>query len=173
MKIVRDIATGEVKAGGADCVLRSNAIGSCIVVTAYDPVRVVGALAHIMLPGSAPDDAANKTRYAFDAIDKMLRLLATMQAATERLECCLVGGGNILKRPDDTICTENLRSVEEILKERNLTIVQRAVGGTTRRTGLFDIETGSVFFTEGNSRKLLLWKAGSNDDKTQKVEIHE
>ena len=54
MKKVRDVQIGQVKAGTGGVILKSSAIGSCVVVVAYDTARKVGAMAHIMLPGRAP-----------------------------------------------------------------------------------------------------------------------
>ena len=62
MKQVLDVKTGEVKAGTGESVLRSIAIGSCVVVAAYDFNRKTGALAHVMLPGTAPEGSIDKTK---------------------------------------------------------------------------------------------------------------
>ncbi|MBI4669600.1 MAG: hypothetical protein HY747_10555, partial [Elusimicrobia bacterium] len=40
---------------GRKAILRADAIGSCIAVAAYDSKKRVGAMAHVMLPGSSPD----------------------------------------------------------------------------------------------------------------------
>lgn len=160
MKITIDVSTGEVKAGNKDCILKSSAIGSCIVVAAWDPLASVGALAHVMLPGSAPAgrDSENETKYAVQAIAKMLKLVHELGAVTERLQICLVGGGNVLKRDDDRICRDNLLSIESILRHLNLPVREQAVGGTVRRSAWLEIQTGAFFYTEGNSEDRLLWK---------------
>ena len=70
MEEIIDVNTGQVRFGRGDVVLRSLAIGSCIAVAAYDAEARVGALAHIMLPGRAPEDCLEKTRYAEDPLRK-------------------------------------------------------------------------------------------------------
>ena len=158
MKRTIDVYTGEVKAGEKDTILRANAIASCIVVAAYDSIKKVGALAHVMIPGTAPERRVfQRTRYAANAIEELIDRMTLLGAHKDLIETCLVGGGDVLKR-DDTICQENLASVEKILNEKGIKIRKRAVGGTARRTILFDIEKGSVHYTEGDSKEMLLWQ---------------
>lgn len=171
MKRIIDVYTGEVKAGDKDTILKSNGIGSCVVVVAYDSIKKVGALAHVMVPGTAPEKkVTQRTRYAENAIDELIEQMTYLGADVNHLETCLVGGGNVLNRDDDTICHENLASVVKLLHEKGIKIRQRAVGGTKRRTIVFDIEKGRVFYTEGNSKEMLLWKAG-NEFKIKKENI--
>ena len=59
-----DVNAGEVKAARKPAMLRSVAIGSCIVIVAYNREKGVGAMAHIMLPGYAPEQSSEKTKYA-------------------------------------------------------------------------------------------------------------
>jgi len=158
MKGFINVSTGEVKAGKASNILVSNAIGSCIVVTAVDVVNNIGALAHIMLPGKAPSkEIQQKTKYAVDAIDKMLQLLQQQCAAPSDLSFCLVGAGNVLKKENETICKDNIQSIINILNDKQLKISAKALGGTLRRSVRLDIENASVYFTEGESKEMLLW----------------
>jgi chemotaxis protein CheD len=61
--------TGEVKSGNQDTVIKSGAIGSCVVITAYDKKNQLGSMAHVMLPGKAPKKKdIQKTKYAENAI---------------------------------------------------------------------------------------------------------
>ncbi len=71
-KIV-DVSTGMVEAAKAGIILRSLAIGSCVVIAAYDSGKNLGVMAHVMLPGRAPKSAyCESTRYAADALDEMI-----------------------------------------------------------------------------------------------------
>lgn len=152
------VSLSEVKAGEKDTILKSNAIASCIVIAAYDSIKNVGALAHIMVPGSAPKKKVlQRTRYAANAIEEMIDRMSLLGADKSGMETCLVGGGNVLKRDDDTICHENLAPVIKLLNEKGIKIRKRDVGGTVRRTVLFDIEKGSVHYTEDDSKEMLLW----------------
>lgn len=154
---VIDVNTGQVKLS-TDKTLRSLAIGSCVVVAAYDSQLKTGALAHIMLPNKAPDKATEKTKYAADAIDDMLQKLSEAGVKKENIEVCLVGGGNVLKKDDDTVCEENIKSTTRVLRENNLTIRASALGGTQRKSIFLEIGTGSVFYAKGDHAEQLLWK---------------
>jgi len=160
MKEVIDIGTGAVEVAGAGAILRSNAIGSCIVIAAYDSSKKVGAIAHSMLPGRAPKDAGGKrTRYAADAIDEMINKMTRTGANQCDLEVCLVGAGNVLKKQDDTICKDNIESTTELLGKKHIPIRAAALGGTERKGVSLDVESGSIFYTEGDGKEKLLWKS--------------
>ncbi|MFC1999645.1 chemotaxis protein CheD [Chloroflexota bacterium] len=161
-----DVYTGEVGAGRKDMVLRSNAIGSCVVIVAYDPTEKVGGLAHAMLPGAAPrGETSGRTKYASDAMEEMIDTMTRLGAKRGSIEVCLVGGGNVLKRKDDTICQANISSVIELLKARGINIRAQAVGGTERRGVSLDVNRGTVHYVEEDEEKKLLWKAEWEDSR--------
>ena len=69
-KIMQYVNTGEVSSGGIETILNSGAIGSCVVITAFDSYRRIGAMAHVMLPGVSPvKNQLHATRYAANAIE--------------------------------------------------------------------------------------------------------
>jgi chemotaxis receptor (MCP) glutamine deamidase CheD len=70
----------------------------------------------------------------------------------------MVGGANVLKRKNDTIGVDNITSVEKLLQDLHLRVCAKSIGGTERRTVLFHVETGCVYFTIGDSKEKLLWK---------------
>ncbi len=159
MPEIIDVNTGEVRTGDKLMVLQSNGIGSCVVVVLFDPGQHVGGLAHVMLPGKAPENKLeNRTRYAFNAIEELLDQLHKRKATHENLIACLIGGGNVLHREDDTICKENLESVESILFEKRIRVHARATGGFVRRTVLLDIGRDIINFTEADSDRKTLYK---------------
>ncbi len=113
-----------------------------------------------MVPGSSPEGRTSQTtRYATDAIEELVKRMTQLGANIDDVEACLVGGGNVLKREDDTICQENIASVVELLDAKRIRIVAKAVGGTERRTVSLDVEKGSVRYTVGDGMEQLLWKA--------------
>ncbi len=153
------VNTGEVKSGGSETILNSGAIGSCVVIAAFDPIMCVGVMAHVMLPGKSPQERTlNSLRYASDAVDELFNQLVTKGSNIENVQVCMAGGANVLKRENDTIGYNNIASVEKLLHELNVNICAKSIGGTERRTVLFHVETGCVFFTIGDSKEKLLWK---------------
>jgi chemotaxis protein CheD len=158
MKEIIYVNTGEVKFGGSDVVLNSGAIGSCVVITAFDPVNKIGGMAHVMLPGISPiKNQLNATRYASNAIDEMLSQLKIFGIKKDNIEICLVGGANVLKRENDFIGKNNIESIEKLLDEKGINVCVSAVGGFERRTVLFNIGKGRIYYTVGGSKQKILW----------------
>jgi chemotaxis protein CheD len=163
---VINVGTGAVKVGRAGVTLGSTAIGSCIVIAAYDSSRKVGALAHVMLPGRVPKEAGRKrTRYAANAIDELIDKIGRTGAKKCDIEVCLVGGGNVLKEEDDTICRDNIESTTQLLEKKQIPIRAAVLGGTKRRGIFLDVKRGKVFYTEGEGKKKLLWEPAKGYEK--------
>ncbi len=156
MKEIIDVNSGQVRLGRANEILRSTAIGSCIVIAAYDARTKTGALAHIMLPGKAPVNEPAKAKYAEDAVRQMAEQMTRAGAAKDSIQACLVGAANVLKEKDDTVCAENTASVTACLRKNEIAVKATALGGTKRKGLSLDIDSGCVFYTEGeNTQKLL------------------
>jgi len=158
MEEVIYVNTGEVKVAMGKAGLLTIAIGSCVVVAALDSKKKVGAMAHVMLPGKAPRRFPEKTKYAFDAIEKLLNLMLEAGSNVDDIKVCLVGAGNVLEKENDTICDANIESVTGILKEKNLPVKASVLGGTERKGVVLDTEAGSISYTEGGEKEKTLWQ---------------
>lgn len=157
-KIMQYVNTGEVYAATAGTILNSGAIGSCVVIAACDLQNKVGGMAHVMLPGeSPPNGKTHRTKYGKDAIKELLNQLTALGADKKNIKVCLLGGANVLKRINDTIGIDNINSVKKFLNKLQVTVCAESLGGTERRTALFDIETTCVYFTVGDAKEKLLW----------------
>ena len=155
------VNTGEVRSAGVDTLLNSGAIGSCVVITAFDAEKKMGAMAHIMLSGIFPPKKyTNDTRYAAHAIEEMFNQMNSFKIRNENLEICILGGANVLKREFDCIGKDNLESIEKLLLEKHIEIKARSIGGFERRTALFNVEKGCVYFTVGDAKQEMLWQTG-------------
>ena len=152
-----DVNTGEVAVRRGEFILRAMAIGSCVVVAAYDPKAKVAGMAHIMLAGRAPKRSTEKIKYAADGIEELLIQMLGSGSDINSIEACLIGAGNVLKKEDDTICADNIKSVTAILAEKNIPVRARSVGGTVRRSASLDVKLGTVSCAEGDGSKKQLW----------------
>lgn len=168
-----DVNTGEMMVHRGDVVLRSMAIGSCVAIAVYDRKTKNGGFAHIMLPGWAPENCPEKTRYACDSIEELLKRMVESGSALEDLNVCLVGAGNVLEEENDTICESNIQSVSSILKEKNIPVRACALGGYNRKSAFLDCNTGSVSFTEGDSLPKILWGRSEMGRKGNKLYVSE
>ena len=156
--VIIDVQTGEVAAGGPESVLVSNGIGSCVAVVLADRRLPLAGIAHIMLPGRAPDTrTTGRTRYAEDGIESLVGLMADKGAATGALNACIAGGGNVLLRPDDVICALNVDSVRTALEARNIHLAASSVGGVLRRRVRVAVKNGTVLCGVGDSPEIVLY----------------
>jgi chemotaxis protein CheD len=158
MKRVIDVNTGEVIVSDEKVVLRSVAIGSCIAIAAYDGGRRIGAMAHVMLPGRAPENAEEKTKYAVDGIEEMIARMEGAGAGRDDIEVCLVGAGNVLRKKDDTICKENIESTAKVFQAERIAVRGTVLGGTKRKGVFLDVCAGRVSCTEGDKKEKLLYE---------------
>ena len=154
--------------------LITSGVGSCLVVTLYDPKLQIGALAHTMLPLSPTQNAEHETplsrnsssesltnqqvclvaeqvsakvkdtKYIDVAIDEMLEKMESQGAKREDLEAKLIGGANMFHSFDSDIGKDNVSSAKDRLKKEGVKIVGECVGGSQGRSVEFSPTTGVV-----------------------------
>lgn len=157
--LIEEVSTGEVRTSRGDRILVSNALGSCVAVVAFDSVMRIGGIAHVMLPGTAGHrHGAERLRYAEESIEELLHRVKALGSQLSNLATVLAGGGNVLYRPDDTICTLNIQSVTEILRRLAIPVLARSLGGTKRRRVKLDLASGCVFCAVGEDEEHVLWR---------------
>lgn len=123
-------------------------LGSCIGITAFDPVRKIGGMIHYMLPSStiAPDKARVKpAMFADTGVPLLLNKLLSMGAAKGRLVIKVAGGAQLM---DDknvfNIGERNIVMLRKILWANSLLIKGQHVGENYARTLRLEIGTGRV-----------------------------
>ena len=133
-------------------------LGSCIGVTAYDPVIRVGAMVHCLLPSSAssPEKAKeNPFMFVNSGVTGMVRVLFKLGATRDNLVFKVAGGSNM--RGDTLFNTgsRNLEALEALMEKNRINLVGRDVGGTIPRTMYLFMDTGRVSVkTFGKEREL-------------------
>lgn len=163
MKETITVFTGEVKVSNETADLKSSPIGSCVVVVLFNDNCMYGGMAHIMLPGMASEkENIVSCRYAWNAIHELLMKLNAAGLNIKKLKAAVVGGGNVLKRTNDTIGVDNLESVYQLLEENGIEIVAHSVKGTERRSVRFDIQHGVIYFTVGDEPEKELYHVLKN-----------
>jgi chemotaxis protein CheD len=149
-----EISMSDMKAATNPHTLRSSGIGSCVVITLYDPQKRVGAMAHPMLADPPAGEAGNISgsieyplRFVESAIDAMLSALSVLGASKERLEAKIVGGANMFKVFDKnpgSIGIHNAEAAKNKLEREGIKIVANDTGGSIGRSVSFDLVTGLV-----------------------------
>ncbi|MFT4511809.1 MAG: chemotaxis protein CheD [Planctomycetota bacterium] len=141
---VADMTIGSVEDGQ----IVTYALGSCIGLTAYDPVARVGGLLHFMLPqpssNSEPKDL-KQFMYATTGMPRMFRRLVERGAVQSRLILTATGGAEILEGAAHmAIGKRNRTMMRKVLWKMNMTLVAEDTGGSLARTMSLELETGEV-----------------------------
>jgi len=154
--------------------LITSGVGSCLVVTLYDPKCKIGALAHTMFPLPSTKNAEHEarslgskssetpsgqqpfviseqvttmtkeTKYVDVAIDEMLKKMESQGARREYLEAKLIGGANMFPSINSDIGKDNVSNAKRKLKAEGIKIVGECVGGSQGRSVEFSPATGVV-----------------------------
>lgn len=102
------------------CVLSCLGLGSCIGISAYDPVAKVGAMVHVVLPHSNnADGEKSPARYANTALPAVICEMEKLGASRNRLIIKIAGGARII----DTIPGKSALDIGE----RNIEAVMAAI----------------------------------------------
>ena len=142
------VDTAQVKVTQTPNRLAALGVGSCIVITLYDPVLKVGAMAHTMLPDSTKSGPiSNPFKFADLAIDAMLRKMESLGSQRQNMEAKIVGGANMfpsLGHASLRSGEENVLAVKENLRKKGVPLAGEVVGGSVGRSVEFDTASGIV-----------------------------
>lgn len=129
-------------------ILVAYGLGSCVGVSAYDPVIRVGGLLHCLLPESNGSRNDKPAKFVDTGIPFLLKELEQMGAVRRRIVLKMAGGARMLKLSGPNhlfdIGARNVAKAMEILKREGLRLAAADTGGTTGRTVRMSIDTGRV-----------------------------
>ena len=166
---VGDLAVGTA----ADGQLVTYALGSCVGLSAFDPVARIGGLLHFMLPQPAPqgDPKAMKACvYATTGIPLLLRRLGEAGAASKRLVVCAAGGAEILEGTAGTaIGHRNHTMLRKVLWKLGVKLAAEDVGGNVARTMTVDLSSGEVHVRTRDTDSVL-WAPNALSRAPRRVE---
>lgn len=148
---VRSAGLGELcVATQGDDVLTAQGLGSCVGIAAYEPVRKIAMLAHVMLPGPTPGGAGAEqpARFAAQAVDAIVETVERHGGLRQRLVIKIAGGAQVIKIAgmEDRlkIGARNITAVHEALATNNLRVVAADTGGNVGRTLCLYAATGET-----------------------------
>lgn len=149
--------SGTVVVGVADLAIRRHgdaativtyALGSCIGLTAYDPVAKVGGMLHYMLPQPSPnqDPATLKPfMYATTGVALLFRSLVEAGARKSRLVVCAAGAAEIMCESSTfAVGKRNHTMLRKLMWKDGIVLAGEDVGGQIARTMTLDLATGEV-----------------------------
>lgn len=149
MKKVVGVSDLKVSGMPGDIII-THALGSCLGITAYDPVAKVGGLVHVMLPLSKADPEKAKLKpemYVDTGFSQLLKAVFQLGATKANLEI-IVAGGASMKQSDSEdyfkIGQRNFTTLRKLLWKNGYMISSQQVGGNISRTMTLDIADGTV-----------------------------
>jgi chemotaxis protein CheD len=132
----------------AAAVLVTYSLGSCVGVTAYDPVAKVGGLLHAMLPDSsinAERAAARPYMFVDTGLPALFHALYALGGLKSRLVIRLAGGAELLdEKRVFNIGNRNVETVLNMLARNGVKLAARDTGGRESRTVRFSLSNGNV-----------------------------
>lgn len=130
-----------------DRIIISTVLGSCIAVTLYDPVEMIGGMNHFMLPGelhSRDFFREESGRYGMFAMELLINDILKQGGDKRRLKAKVFGGGHVLDTSQGNIPDSNITFAFNFLETEQIPIVSSNVGGTQARKVLFFPESSRV-----------------------------
>ena len=117
-------------------------LGSCISVCLWDPTKGIGGINHYVSPVWSKSDPESN-RYAEPSIDTLLQKMLRLGASKEKLICNVFGGGRVIDLHLD-IGAENIRAAKEILRQKDIRVMEWDVGDAHGRKIQFNTYSGEI-----------------------------
>jgi chemotaxis protein CheD len=133
------VGVGELAVADHPRVLVTQALGSCVGVVLWDPVRRAGGMAHIMLP--SPGDTY---RFATTALPALVDMLTEEGSAKRRLVAKIAGGAAMFgfEAGSATIGARNVAQTRLELHDLGIPLRAEDTGGSFARTIELRLDTG-------------------------------
>jgi len=139
------VGVGELACAREPDVLVTQALGSCIGLTLWDPRTHLGGMAHVMLPASSDGVVAGRRyRFADIAVPELIERMVGMGAGRHRMFAKIAGGSAMFKGDAgmDSIGGRNAAAVIEQLEKNGLTVCSADTGGSHARTIELHLDSG-------------------------------
>lgn len=152
-QFTRQVGIGEVVVAGFGAPLAAIGLGSCVGLTAWDPVTRVGGLAHFMLPSGSR--AGHPAKYVDTGLPWFLIALSGEGASPRRLQFKAAGGAAMFVGVSGSleVGRRNVAALDQALGLAGLRLTGRDLGGAIGRSIELDLGTGylSIRTTHGTS----------------------
>jgi len=144
------VGIGDYNTAASGDLLVTYALGSCVGICLYDPIRKIAGLSHIMLPTikdfTDSRMAAQQGKYADTAIELLLRRMVAAGASNIRMRAKIAGGAQMFANINNTnlagIGERNVASVKAELVRLRIPIIAEDTGKDYGRTLYFGSNDG-------------------------------
>jgi chemotaxis protein CheD len=141
---------GALSVAQGEGTLIAQGLGSCIGIAAYEPLRRIAVLAHVMLPGPAPAGLSpdQRARHAPEAVAALVDVVEGRGGARGLLVVKIAGGAQVIRlagREDRfQVGRRNVEAVRAALATHGLRVAAADTGGNAGRTLALAAATGAV-----------------------------
>jgi len=146
-----EVGVADVKVSASPNILITYALGSCVGIVLYDPVRKIGALGHPMLPDITKSVAnANPAKFVNSILEYMLSELASRGCQSSYLKAKLFGGATLFAGVEGdrgdffNIGPRNIEMSKALLNHYGIELAAEDTGGNFGRTILVNLANGKV-----------------------------
>ena len=159
MKHIVGVADMTISSTPGDIIV-THALGSCLGITAYDPVAEIGGMLHVMMPLSHvnPEKAKlNPFMFVDTGVPEFFRDIYRGGGAKNRIVVRVAGGANVHEAENDrfAIGKRNFITLKKLFWKNGILIDAEEVGGSIARTMYLEIGSGRVWLsTKGVDREL-------------------
>jgi chemotaxis protein CheD len=140
------IGIGEAAVAGADSLIVTHALGSCVAVCLWDPDARVGAMLHFLLPESRVNPERAKKQpgtFADTGIPRLIQDAAHRGLSKKRCRAHLFGGAAVGGHGGLDVGKRNVLAARRLLWQQGIFIHAEALGGTEPRTVNFSVADGT------------------------------
>lgn len=123
-------------------------LGSCVAVCFFDPVKRIGGMNHILLPGRANMKSFNPAAsFGINAMELLINRIMSLGGDRRNLKAKIFGGAKIIPviSEEYSMGKKNSDFVIEFLNNEKIKIVNMDIGGTQTRKIYFHTDTGVVY----------------------------
>lgn len=135
------------------------ALGPCLGVVAYDPVRSIAGLVHCQLPLSLDDPEQAKlrpARYVDSGVSLLLDQMQKLGSQLNSIAICVAGGAQVTNGEGVfKIAQRNHTVFRKLMWKNGLVVGAEDVGGDRPRTLSVDVRSGSVHIVKDRIKELL------------------
>ena len=153
------VPIGDMKIGQSPEILETDALGSCLCLTVYDPVLQSGGLLHAMLPLSKINTekaALNPFMFVDTGIPELFQALSENGTTKDHWVVKAVGCGNPMGAKEVfKIGERNYRVLQEMLSKEGVCLTAEDVGGTVTRKVALDLANGQTIVRINGTKKVL------------------
>jgi len=123
-------------------------LGSCVACCLFDPIRRIGGMNHILLPGQADLRVFNEpARWGIHAMELLINRIMQIGGSRQCLQAKIFGGANLMPaiKPENGMGRKNIAFTRAFLENENIPILNQDVGGTDTRRIYFHTDTNDVY----------------------------